>query len=163
MKAEELNIIEKYLTKDEIKEIIKEELHSKLRHDFKEMYVNTLFSSESEYNNNLVFAVFKEYVLENYSENLKEKALASLDKFELAHVLGHTWYRKECPDSVNKLEGMKIIIECFKENKENVFKKISQTFENLSEEEVYSNFNDMFNNQIYDWFVSKVSLNKEKE
>lgn len=120
MTQEEINIIEKYMSPEEIKEIITEELRGKLKRDFDETYDRTLLSPDAKYVNNWAFRVFGEFFLENYKTNLHSVAKASLDKFEIAHVLGHTWDRKESPETINKLDGMRIVNKAFEESKEEI-------------------------------------------
>ena len=149
MTQEEINVIEKYLSKEEIQEIIREELKGKLRHDFSEMYYQTLFSPANKYINNVVYAIFKDYVLEHHAEELAAKSKELVNKLTLEYVIGSTWDRKDHPEAINKLDGMKIINKAFEESIPEIKEKIISTINSKSEDVFYSEFADAYTEKIF--------------
>lgn len=150
MTQEELNVIEKYMTKEEIKELIQEELRGKLRKDFEEMYYQTLFSPKNKYINNVVYALFKDYVLENHAEALETKAKEAIGKMGLDYILGSTWDRKEKPDAINRLDGMKIVNKAFEESIPEIKNRIVEVINNKSDDTFYDEFSMAYNERLFD-------------
>lgn len=156
MTQTELSIIEKYMSKEEIEDIISQELHQKIRHDLNELHVHNLFSENQKYSNNIFQTFFKEFLLENYKENIIKKAEKEIEKLSIDHLLGHTWDRKESPKAINSLKSMQLINEVLEDLKPDIKKRLIKMFISKDDEELYLMFTEQLGGMMYETFIDNL-------
>lgn len=156
MTKEELNVIEKYMTADEIKAIIEAELKGKLHRDFDEMYANTLFNPKAKYDNNIIYQFFRDYALEFHRDNIEAIVVEKIKGLSIDHIIGHTWDLADHPDAMNRIKGREIIHSALESVKPQIAERFLTAIANKSDDDVLQIFGNMFMEKIYDILLHEI-------
>lgn len=152
MNLQEISILEKYLTPEEIKETVITTLQSVITEEAKHAkvsYGEYMFENSEKSINWLIPSIIREYIIGEFKEDIKTKAKEKINDLKIDDIFGHSRDLKQYPDSMNKIEARRIVNNVLNNSQEEIKARIIQVIKNQSNEDFIAYFSNAYVEKIY--------------